>query len=84
MGNKIKTLNQDSSFFVEALEEVVRAEEKVLSIYKSVYGEKGGEIFSESGCSAHFEAIREELKDSISYYIEGEIHDKIDKEEERV
>ncbi len=88
MEQNIKTLNPETSSFVEALEAVVKAEEKVLSTFLGYYGDgkNGGEfVFEDTEISSHFEEIRKTLRDFISHQIEEDLYKEItDGKEERV
>lgn len=92
MDKDIKTISEDTSPFVEALEAVIKSENRVLQIFLDYYGDGqgGGEfVFEDTGISSHFQGIRDTLKDFISHQIESEIYYQINKvpqegEEEKV
>ncbi len=76
MNKEMNTLNPETASFVEALDLVLKAEEKVVKSLVDYYGDgkEGGEfVFEDTELSQHFEKIRDTLKDFISELIEGEL-----------
>ena len=76
MNKEMNTLNPETSSFVEALDLVLKAEEKVVKSLVDYYGDgkDGGEfVFEDTELSQHFEKIRDTLKDFISELIEEEL-----------
>lgn len=71
MTQKQTNLRPETSLFVEALQAVLQAEEKTLSGFSLIYGDKvpqeggktpGEEMYNKSGLPALFEEVKDSLK----------------------
>ena len=96
MNTENKTLSQETSPFVEALQAILQAEDKTLSGFSAIYGDTipkdggktgGEEMYLKSGLSSLFEEIETALKTQIGEVVElslrGLLSDELPGEGER-
>ena len=79
--------------FVEALQSILQAEDKVLDGFSAIYGEKipqdggktgGEEIFSQTGLSSLFEELKSVLKTQIGDVVELSLRGLLTEKKEAV